>query len=247
MLPIPKIHFVNRFLKYCFGYYRGGVSNLYSVIFHYKISIEVTDVSLCGACDFIKALPCMELAFLNICWLFIIALYVEDIKMDMLYTLSLRNSWSRRLDTVWMTINGSHHVWNASKTVPQSVVGVPRQKQLVPVEMGQQTWRFVRKGQDLGKQRYSTWRGKHDRMTPLLPIITDTLLSFSFRWKEVCSVWFFCRLCKYCFGGTHSVHPFLWLLLGFLVCRDAWPCGTQTVPVTMPEKTGVKMIAFDLC
>lgn len=76
------IRFVNRFVKYCFDYYQGGVSNLCSVIFHCKISIEVTDKSLCVACDYIKAVPCIRLAFLNIHWLFIIALYIEDIKMD---------------------------------------------------------------------------------------------------------------------------------------------------------------------
>lgn len=33
-------------------------------------------------CDYIKILPCIELAFINIYWLLIIALYAGDVKMN---------------------------------------------------------------------------------------------------------------------------------------------------------------------
>lgn len=72
--------------------------------------------------------------------------------------------------------------------------------------------------------------------------------SFSSRWwKAVYSVWFFCQLCKYCFWGTHSVCSFLWWLFEFLVCCDAWSCGTRAMPVVVPEGTRVKMRVFNLC
>lgn len=103
LLLIPNNTFCSWICKILHWLLLKGISNLCSVFFPLQ-DFHISTSHKLMVCIDIKILPRTELAFVNIYWLFMIALHAGDIKMSKTLALHLRNSWCSRIDSLCMWV-----------------------------------------------------------------------------------------------------------------------------------------------